>query len=35
MVNVEELNPVPFINLLDTMGLPTKIQETGVSALQS
>ena len=27
MVNVEELNPDPFIALLDTMGLPTVIEE--------
>ena len=27
MVNVEELNPDPFIVLLDTMGLPTEIEE--------
>ena len=26
MVNVEELPPVPFINLLDKMGLPTKTE---------
>jgi saccharopine dehydrogenase-like NADP-dependent oxidoreductase len=26
MVNVEELDPVPFINLLDKMGLPTKTE---------
>jgi len=31
MVNVEELDPDPFIRLLDTMGLPTVIQETGVA----
>lgn len=30
MVNVEELNPDPFIELLDTMGLPTEICETGI-----
>jgi saccharopine dehydrogenase-like NADP-dependent oxidoreductase len=30
MVNVEELDPEPFIGLLDTMGLPTVVQETGV-----
>ena len=34
MVNVEELNPDPFIDLLDKIGLPTKIQEAQVSALQ-
>jgi saccharopine dehydrogenase-like NADP-dependent oxidoreductase len=27
MVNVEELDPEPFINLLEKMGLPTQIQE--------
>ncbi len=27
MVNVEELDPDPFIQLLDSMGLPTQIQE--------
>lgn len=27
MVNVEELPPVPFIGLLDRMGLPTRIQD--------
>ena len=27
MVNVEELDPDPFIKLLDTIGLPTKIRE--------
>ena len=27
MVNVEELNPDPFIELLDKMGLPTKVSE--------
>ena len=27
MVNVEELDPDPFIALLDTMGLPTKVEE--------
>jgi saccharopine dehydrogenase-like NADP-dependent oxidoreductase len=27
MVNVEELDPVPFIGLLDTMGLPTEVLE--------
>ncbi len=27
MVNVEELNPDPFLDLLDKMGLPTEIQE--------
>lgn len=30
MVNVEELNPKPFIELLDSMGLPTEIIETPV-----
>lgn len=30
MVNVEELNPDPFIELLDKMGLPTEICETGI-----
>lgn len=28
MVNVEELDPTPFIALLDTMGLPTQVDET-------
>ena len=28
MVNVEELDPDPFIELLNTMGLPTEIRET-------
>ncbi|MBV1790671.1 saccharopine dehydrogenase family protein [Marinobacterium sp. D7] len=27
MVNVEELDPRPFINLLNTMGLPTRIKD--------
>jgi len=27
MVNVEELDPEPFIALLDQMGLPTEIKE--------
>lgn len=31
MVNVEELDPRPFINLLDTMGLPTEVIEKPVS----
>lgn len=31
MVNVEELDPDPFIALLDTMGLPTVIQENPAS----
>lgn len=30
MVNVEELNPDPFLELLDKMGLPTEICETGI-----
>ncbi|MCK9615142.1 MAG: saccharopine dehydrogenase family protein [Candidatus Omnitrophica bacterium] len=30
MVNVEELNPDPFIELLNIMGLPTEICETGI-----
>jgi saccharopine dehydrogenase-like NADP-dependent oxidoreductase len=30
MVNVEELNPDPFLELLDVMGLPTEICETGI-----
>jgi saccharopine dehydrogenase-like NADP-dependent oxidoreductase len=34
MVNVEELNPDPFISLLDKMGLPTKIKETDIGDLQ-
>ena len=29
MVNVEELNPNPFIELLGTMGLPTSVVELG------
>lgn len=28
MVNVEELDPTPFINLLNTMGLPTEVVES-------
>lgn len=31
MVNVEELDPKPFIALLDTMGLPTEVLETPVA----
>ena len=27
MVNVEELDPRPFINLLNDIGLPTRIQD--------
>ena len=27
MVNVEELDPVPFLGLLDRMGLPTEMLE--------
>ena len=27
MVNVEELDPKPFINLLNEMGLPTRIKD--------
>ena len=35
MVNVEELDPRPFINLLNTMGLPCRIKdETGDRALE-
>ena len=35
MVNVEELDPRPFINLLNTMGLPSRIKdETGDRALE-
>lgn len=30
MVNVEELDPKPFINLLDTMGLPTEVIDSPV-----
>ncbi len=30
MVNVEELDPLPFIALLDTMGLPTEVLEAPV-----
>ena len=34
MVNVEELDPKPFINLLNTMGLPSRIKdENGDRAL--
>jgi saccharopine dehydrogenase-like NADP-dependent oxidoreductase len=32
MVNVEELNPDPFLKLLDRTGLPTKIQEVEIPA---
>ncbi len=35
MVNVEELDPDPFIDLLKEIGLPTKIQEVEVPALQA
>ena len=35
MVNVEELDPDPFIELLNKIGLPTEIQETNVADLQS
>ena len=28
MVNVEELDPKPFINLLNNMGLVTRIQDS-------
>lgn len=31
MVNVEELDPTPFIKLLDTMGLPTEVLEAPAS----
>jgi saccharopine dehydrogenase-like NADP-dependent oxidoreductase len=31
MVNVEELDPTPFIKLLDTMGLPTEVIEAPVA----
>ncbi|MBP2659396.1 MAG: Saccharopine dehydrogenase, partial [Firmicutes bacterium] len=31
MVNVEELEAKPFIDLLDTMGLPTEINEAPVA----
>lgn len=31
MVNVEELDPSPFIKLLDTMGLPTQVLEAPVA----
>lgn len=31
MVNVEELDPDPFIELLNKMGLPTEIQETEIT----
>lgn len=35
MVNVEELDPRPFINLLNTMGLPSRIKdETGDRVLE-
>jgi len=33
MVNVEELDPDPLLRLLDTMGLPTRIEEQGSSAI--
>ena len=29
MVNVEELDPLPFLKLLDQMGLPTYVREQG------
>jgi saccharopine dehydrogenase-like NADP-dependent oxidoreductase len=32
MVNVEELDPDPFLELLDKMGLPTEIQEISIPA---
>ena len=34
MVNVEELDPDPFIDLLNKIGLPTQVQEAQVPALQ-
>ena len=35
MVHVEELDPKPFINLLNQMGLPTRIKdETGDRLLE-
>ncbi len=35
MVNVEELDPRPFINVLNNIGLPTRIQdEQGDRALE-
>ena len=33
MVNVEELDPDPFLKLLDKIGLPTKIQRKTLSPL--
>ncbi|MCQ9205119.1 MAG: saccharopine dehydrogenase family protein [Omnitrophica bacterium] len=33
MVNVEELDPDPFIDSLNTLGLPTEIQETKIAQL--
>ena len=27
MVNVEELDPEPFLKVLDTIGLPTKVKD--------
>ncbi len=35
MVNVEELDPDPFIELLNTIGLPTQIRETKVAVQQT
>jgi saccharopine dehydrogenase-like NADP-dependent oxidoreductase len=34
MVNVEELDPDPFIALLDTMGLPTQIKYAEKSEIE-
>jgi saccharopine dehydrogenase-like NADP-dependent oxidoreductase len=34
MVNVEELDPDPFIDLLNKIGLPTEVKETDVAELQ-
>ena len=34
MVNVEELDPDPFIDILNKIGLPTEVKETGVAELQ-
>jgi len=35
MVNVEELDPDPFIETLNQIGLPTEVRETKVAALKS
>jgi saccharopine dehydrogenase-like NADP-dependent oxidoreductase len=33
MVNVEELDPDPFLKLLDKMGLPTKVETHAPAAI--